>query len=365
MRKLYLLFGLYHLRLRLFWFVVLSFALALIATMITSRFVSDWLITLDQISNTLAAVLFFLLTATFLVFFILLFFVLTRPDIRFLQKTMHGISLMAAGDLNERVPAYRKDELGRLAAHINEMAAELQRQRQKERQGEMTRMELITGVSHDLRTPLTSMIGYIHLLKERGYRSEEEYDRYVEHTYNQAIRLQKRIDALFEYTRLTAPEAKAQFRRIRFNELLQQLLSEFQPLASEYGLTVASSLPEEELEVCLDPDKIVRALDNLLMNALKFSRRPGEIRINCRLTKDWLSVDIENDGEPLTKEQEERLFDRFYRGDSSRKLEDTGLGAGSGLGLAISKSIALLHGGDLTLNHERGHYRFRLELPRS
>ncbi len=101
------------------------------------------------------------------------------------------------------------------------------------------------------------------------------------------------------------------------------------------------------------------------MNALKFSRRPGEIRVNCSLIKDWLRIDIENEGEPLTTEQEERLFERFFRVDSSRSSGDAGLGSGSGLGLAVARSIARLHGGELALNHSQGRYRFRLELPRS
>ncbi|MBD3919991.1 HAMP domain-containing histidine kinase [Paenibacillus sp. PR3] len=280
-----------------------------------------------------------------------------------MQKTIHSISVIAAGNFEERASVDREDELGTVAVHINSMAERLQIQREKERRDERNRMELITGISHDLRTPLTSMIGYIHLLKDRSYRTETEYDRYVEHTYHQAIRLQKRIDSLFEYTRLTSPEAKLQLQQIYFKELLHQLLTEFQPIAAEHDLAVSWTLPDSETAALLDPDKMVRAIDNLLMNALKFSHRPGEIKVHCALINDSISIQIENDGEALSSEQEERLFDRFYRVDDSRASDNTLIGSGTGLGLAIAQSIARLHGGDLTLNHNQGHYRFCLEIP--
>lgn len=347
--------------------MVLSWLLALFPTLAAANLLLSWTATWDPeyYSIPAASLLGLLLLTVFLLSFALFFFLLTRREIRFLQKVVNILSVMAAGNLGERIPASRKDELGQVAIHINSMAEELEKQRHKERQNERNRMELITGVSHDLRTPLTSMIGYIHLLKDRGYRSDEEYNRYVEHTYTQALRLQKRIDDLFEYTRLTSPEAAVQLQRIFIGELLQQLLFEFQPLAKEYGLTIRYIPPGEEIEMEVDPEKIVRALDNLLMNALKFSRRPGEIDVNCAVEEDWLRIDVENEGVPLTSEEEERLFERFYRVDSSRTSGEPGLGTGSGLGLAISKSIAQMHGGKLTLNHTQGQYQFRLELPRT
>jgi len=363
MRKLSLYSGSYHLRLRLFWIVTLSVVIAIALTSFAANLISSWIMTLDQITTTLAFTMFTILSAIFLCSFILMFFILTRPYIRFLKAMMGGIARMAGGDLDERVPIVRKDELGQLAADINEMAAELKRQRKKEREDEISRMELITGVSHDLRTPLTSMIGYIQLLNERGYQSEEEFDKYIKHTYNQAIRLQKRIDILFEYTRLTSPVAKMQLQQIFIKKLLQQLLSEFQPLATEHGLTVEEHLPRDDFEVNMDPDKIVRALDNLLINALKFSHRPGVIRIKCYRMSNNVIIEIANKGDALTNEQEERLFDRFYRGEASRAIEESGLGAGTGLGLAIAKSIAQLHGGDLELIYKNGVYKFRLRLP--
>jgi len=363
MRKLFLFSGTYHLRLRLFWIITLCFVIAIVITSFAANLISNWITTLDQITTTLAFTMFIILSTVFLSTFIFMFFILTRPYIRFLKAMMSGIARMAGGDLDERVPNIRKDELGQLATHINEMAAELQRQRKKERQDEVSRMELITGVSHDLRTPLTSMIGYIQLLNERGYRSEEELDKYIKHTYNQAIRLQQRIDVLFEYTRLTSPDAKVQLQQIFIKKLLQQLLSEFQPLATEHGLRVEENLPRDDFEVNIDPDKIVRALDNLLINALKFSHRPGVIRVKCYRMSHTIIIEIANKGDTLTKEQEERLFDRFYRGESSRRMDDNGLGSGSGLGLAIAKSIAQLHGGDLELVYNNGVYKFKLQLP--
>ncbi|MFD1175803.1 sensor histidine kinase [Paenibacillus puldeungensis] len=359
-------FGSNNLRLRLFWIMLLSSLLGLVITFFTTGLIFNWMSTWDEKSRTIPAIITFAAIVPVTIFLLCFFFIfslLTRPIIRFLQETVSSISTMAAGDFEKRAPIYRKDELGQVAVHINAMAEKLQRQREREQQDERSRMELITGISHDLRTPLTSLIAYLHLLKDKGYRSDEEYARYVAHTYSQAIQLQKRIDALFEYTRLTSPEAEVNLKHINFRELIQQLLSEYQPIAEEYNLTLVSEFPNEDVLIWVDPDKIVRALENLLMNAIKYSHYPGEIRVQCSFSNVRLAIGIENEGEPLTREQEEHLFDRFYRVDASRASNNGGLGSGFGLGLAIAESIARLHGGDLTLSHVQGKYHFRLELP--
>ncbi|MBB6730579.1 HAMP domain-containing histidine kinase [Cohnella sp. CBP 2801] len=305
-----------------------------------------------------------LLTFSFL--FFLCFFLLTRRTVAYLLSLADGLEVIAGGDLRYRIPAPRADELGKIAENINSMAEKLERQIEKERRSEQAKMELITGISHDLRTPLTSIVGYLELLRNKAYRDDSEYERFVGNTYNRALQLKALIDDLFEYTRLTTREARLLKQRVDLRELLHQIESEFHPLAKESGISVVTALPPAPLFMELDPEKIRRAVDNLFMNALKFSVKPGVIRLSLETaavgSKRQAAIRVENDGEPIGPEQEERLFERFYKTDDSR-AKGSVFGGGSGLGLSIARSIARLHGGDVRLIHSDGHYDFRIELP--
>lgn len=307
----------------------------------------------------------FMSFGTFSLVFILTFFFLTRRTIGYLLRLSQGLEAIAGGDLGYRFPSVREDELGRIAGNINAMAEKLELQIEKERRSEQSKMELITGVSHDLRTPLTSMIGYLELLKGKAYRDESEYERFVGNAYNKVLQLKELIDDLFEYTRLTSHDAKLRLMTVDLNELLGQIETEFHPLARKRGISVETSFPRTPLPMEIDPDKIRRAIDNLLMNALKFSLKPGVIRISLAARegegRPMAEIRIENDGRPISREQEERLFERFYKADDSR--ESSSARGGAGLGLSIARSIARLHGGDIRLSHADGHYVFRIELP--
>jgi len=297
----------------------------------------------------------------FFVSFAAVFFWLTRSTIAHLRMLSEGLGRIAGGNLAYRIPAGRQDELGVVAEHINVMAGQLEQLIEKERQAEKAKMELITGVSHDLRTPLTSLIGYLELLKGKAFRDEGEYDRFVGNTHSKALQLKDLIDELFEYARLVQGPG-AEMRIVDLRKMLNQLLVEIEPLARSSGLSVIAELPEAPLFVRLDPEQVRRAVDNLLMNALKFSLQPGTIAVLLTQTAGRAVISVENEGEPITKEQEARLFERFYKTDESR-TNRSGIPGGAGLGLAIVRGIAELHGGRATVVHENGRFRFSVELP--
>ncbi|MFB9325815.1 ATP-binding protein [Paenibacillus aurantiacus] len=298
----------------------------------------------------------------FVLFFVITFYLLNYRKMRRFQQINAGLSELAKGNLSVRLNTHGKDELGFVARNINAMAEKLARQLQQERQTERAKMELITGVSHDLRTPLTSIIGYLDLLRSRAYRDEAEHDRFVQNTYNKTLQLKKLIDDLFDYTRLSSGDIRLDLRRVDMKALLGQLLTEYEPLALERGLTLRARLPEANVPVDVDPEKIVRAIDNLLMNALKFSIAPGEVGVTLMAEDKRIGIVVENEGEPITEEQERKLFERFYKADEAR----TGAANrdGSGLGLSIARQIATLHGGAITLKHTAGRFVFAIELNR-
>ncbi|MDG0809981.1 HAMP domain-containing sensor histidine kinase [Cohnella rhizosphaerae] len=302
--------------------------------------------------------------ALFAAGFLGVFYGLTNGSIRYLVRLEDSLNAMAGGDLDHRLTAERADELGRVAAHINAMAEQLETRIRTERQNEQAKLELITGISHDLRTPLTSMLGYLELLRGRAYRDERERERFLVNTHSKAIQLKSRIDDLFDYTRLSASEARLHPERIDLRELVRQLLAEFEPLAAEQGLSVAASLPAGGLELTLDPGLASRAIDNLLTNALKYADKPGVVRLRLAAADGRAVLEIANRGAPIGPEQEARLFERFYKADAARSPAPSAGGpAGAGLGLSIAREIARLHGGRLGLTYRDGDYRFALELP--
>lgn len=339
-------------RAQMVWAFVLSLALAtLVSNFVNFNFIrSDYYI----LKIPLALGSYFAL-------FLFFFYLFTRHIIKHFRIITDGLKLIASGDLNYRLPSDRQDELGMVARNINHMAEQLQNQLDRERQLEKSKMELITYVSHDLRTPLTSIIGYLNLLKTRTYRDQQEQERYIDNAFNKTQQLKKLIDDLFEYTRLTNGDVRLSVQTVDFGSLLEQMVIEFEPVAKEQGITITASLHEEPAVVCIDIEKIVRSIDNLLINALKFSFKPGEIKVRLIVREGQAILSIENAGEPISKEVEAQLFDRFYKVDSARN--DANRMSGSGLGLSIAQNIIELHDGRIWLRHDHGVYRFFIALP--
>ncbi|WP_438493527.1 sensor histidine kinase [Paenibacillus sp. IHBB 3054] len=301
------------------------------------------------------------LTPLYIFIFIFTFLVLTRGIVKDLITLERGLQIISEGDLSHRVSIDRQDELGRVAFNINRMTERLHQQILNEREIEKSKMEMITGISHDLRTPLTSIIGYIELLRTNSFQDKEEYTRFVQNTYNKAILLKKLLDDLFEYTRLTSVDSRLDLRRIDLFQLLDQLLFEFEPIAQENGVQIVKTIGDSPIIMVIDSEKIARAIDNLLMNALKYSLKPGTICIRMKTDYEQITIEVENKGTPLTQDQEEKLFDRFYKVDHSRSSE--GIQTGAGLGLSIARNIAELHRGTLMLNHVNNVFTFQLKLP--
>ena len=223
------------------------------------------------------------------------------------------------------------------------MAKEIGEKIQAERTAEKTKADLITNVSHDLRTPLTSVMGYIGLVIQERYKDEEEMKEYLNIAFSKAERLKLLIEDLFEYTKLNNSGISLSKTQVDLAEFLSQLIEELTPLLDEHKLTVYKKFEVERLIVAVDPSKMLRVFENLLTNAIKYSYKPGEILVGLYEKDNKAIIVFRNKGDHIPKEKTEKLFDRFYRVDESRNA-DTG---GSGLGLAISKNIVELHEGEI------------------
>ncbi|MCG7212949.1 sensor histidine kinase [Paenibacillus mucilaginosus] len=290
--------------------------------------------------------------------FIFLFYYLTQRKMRYIEELAGGLRIIATGNLDHRVIERSNDELGSLAKDMNQMVADLQHRIEEERRSERSKNELITNVSHDLRTPLTLIMGYLKLLHDRNYESPEQAAGYVGIAYSKAEKLRGLIEDLFEYTKYSSQEVPLYKKGVILNEVLEQLLEEYVTLSEEQQLTLIRSLPQERLPVRVDVEKIIRVFENLLGNAVKYSPKPGVISVGMAKDRGWAVVRISNKADALTRDQLEQLFDRFYRVDAARNSSS----GGTGLGLAIAKSIVESHGGSIWAESDQGDIHFYVKL---
>lgn len=291
-------------------------------------------------------------------FFIGLFFIITGKRVQYLQSIATTIMNMSKGDLKQRVPLIGEDELTVLAQNINFMAEELNNKIEIERELEKTKSELITNVSHDLRTPLTSILGYLNLIKDKRFSDENQLMEYSDIAYNKSVKLKKLIDELFEYTKLSGEGVKLNISLISLNELLEQLLEEFVPVFEENNLVIIKDIKKENIMLYADGEKIARVFENLLGNAIRYSYKPGEIKVGLYEEDEKVVFYISNKGNNIPKDELNKIFDRFYRVEKSRS-QSTG---GSGLGLAICKNIVKLHKGSICASSEGDTITFKVYL---
>ncbi len=297
------------------------------------------------------------LILTFIVF-IVSFVIITNRKMKYLDEIAYGLKIIASGNLDYRIKEKGDDEIRNIAYNINNMAKEIGEKIQAEREAEKAKADLITNVSHDLRTPLTSVMGYLGLVIDNRYKSEEEMHEYLNIAFSKAERLKLLIDDLFEYTKLNNDGVSLSKSNVNLSEFLSQLLEEFFPILDENNLTVYKKFENEKLIVSIDTLKMLRVFENILTNAIKYSYKPGEIIVALYEDNDYAIIVFRNKGDHIPKEKADKLFDRFYRTDESRN-SNTG---GSGLGLAISKNIVELHGGAIWAQSIGNNINFYIKL---
>ena len=296
---------------------------------------------------------------TSLLFFSGYVLLLSRRSLAYFRETLARIDGVARGDLETPLPVRSADELGELAQNVNRMVASLKSAREEEGRVEQSKRELLTSVSHDLRTPLTALIGYLALITQGRYRDDEELRRFAEIARRQALKLQELVERLFEFNRLTSGDIVPETEEIDLGELTSQLAEEMHPVFEAAGMCCRHVLPPGRVVVRGDGHLLMRLFENLLQNAARYGRRGGEIEVSVRAEGECAYAAVTNDGEPIPPEDLDRIFERLYRVDGSRSAS-TG---GSGLGLAIAKSIVDLHGGRISASSREGRTRFDVQLP--
>lgn len=294
-----------------------------------------------------------------LITFILCFYLITKRKMREIEEIALGLMEIAKGNLHYRIREKSQDEVGSLATNINYMAAELFEMIERQRQTEKLKDELITNVSHDLRTPLTSIMGYLRLVKDQQYKNQSQLNEYVDIAYGKSEQLKKLVEDLFDFTRFTHRGVQLKKERVSLNQMIRQLIDEFDPIAKENEVTFNTDLPKIPIMLEVDPNQMVRALENILTNAIKYSTPPGNIEVKLIKNKQTVEISVSNPCESLSKDEVMRLFDRFYRVDPSRSSQKSG----AGLGLAITKSIIELHHGTIQADYKNRIIQLTIRLP--
>ncbi|WHP43710.1 HAMP domain-containing sensor histidine kinase [Lysinibacillus boronitolerans] len=291
--------------------------------------------------------------------FIVSFFSITKRKMNQIEALAEGVMEIAKGNLAFRIEKKGQDEIASLTDNVNQMAEEIMTSIEMERKIEQQKNELITNVSHDLRTPLTSIMGYLRLLREEKYETKEQYDEYLKIAFSKSEQLKNLIDDLFEYTKLTNDKNTLMRQQVCVNELLAQLMEELVPLAEEKQRIFIKHFPENRIFAALDSEKIVRVFDNLLINAINYGTAEGKIMVSLEGQANHVRICVANQSDAFTSVELASLFERFYKKDQSR----TNVTEGSGLGLAIAKSIVELHGGTIHAKYKNETLYFIITLP--
>lgn len=250
------------------------------------------------------------------------------------------------------------EELKPLGEKIKELKRTTEANEQARRFAEQQKNDLIVYLAHDLKTPLTSVIGYLSLLEEAPELPPEHRAKYTGIALEKAYRLEQLINEFFEITRLNLQSVPLQKSNINLSVLLLQLVSEFYPMSEAKGMKISCNIPSD-IRIYGDADKLARVFDNLLRNAVSYGYANTPVDIAAIKDKGHAVIRIRNQSDEIPKEKLEHIFDKFVRLDSSRHSE-TG---GAGLGLAIAKQITELHGGKISVTSKDCHTDFIVSFP--
>lgn len=299
------------------------------------------LLTLIQNSDIMIVMGYVLLG---IIIFSVTFFLLQEKSVDYISRISEAMENISQGDLNTFVEVVGDDEFSSMAENLNKMVEDIRNLMDKERESERTKNELITNVAHDLRTPLTSIIGYLELLSAQSGLTPERQKKYIDIAYGKARRLEKLIGDLFGFTKLNYGKIAMNITRVDIIKLLSQLLEEAYPSFTDKNLSyeLQSNVPAKVISA--DGNLLARLFDNLINNAIKYGADGKRVLVKVHAGQELVQVSVTNYGYVIPPEELPLIFNKFYRVEHSRS-SSTG---GTGLGLAIVQNIVEMHGGEIT-----------------
>jgi signal transduction histidine kinase len=276
-----------------------------------------------------------------------------------IQELSGAATRLASGDLTTRVGQHGADEIGQLAAAFDNMAERLEQAFARERALETSRRELITAVSHDLRTPLATTRAMVEALADQVVTDPQDVQRYLKLILQETQHLSRLIDDLFELSQIDSGALRLDCVALDLSELASETLAAYQVPAAERRIRLEECGTEPAL-VQADPERLQRVLRNLLDNALRHTPAGGLVRACTAVEESSVLLSVDDTGPGLPAEDLERIFDRFYRAEPSRQRES----GGAGLGLAIARGLVRAHHGRIWAEPSSlGGVSVRISLP--
>jgi signal transduction histidine kinase len=291
--------------------------------------------------------------------FIIYFIIFSYKKVKTFIDIFETVEDMASGNLNRTINIKSKDLMGQLANNMNQIVFKLNKSIEEERRAEQTKNDLITNVSHDLRTPLTSIIGYLGLIDDDKYKDEVQMRHYVNIAYEKSKGLNVLINDLFELTKMRNKGVKLDKSIVNLGELLGQLVAQFELQFKNSKMESRLYLSNDKLMLDVDPIKLVRAFENLITNAIHYGKEGKYVDIVTIKEEDTVVIQFINYGEPIPVVDLHHIFERFYRVEKSRSLQS----GGSGLGLSITKHIIELHNGTISVDSNYDRTVFEVRIP--
>jgi len=249
-------------------------------------------------------------------------------------------------------------ELTAIEKKINHIKHTLEQRKLAAELSEQRKNDLVVYLAHDLKTPLTSVIGYLTLLRDENKISEELREKYLSISLEKAEHLEDLINEFFEITRFNLSNITLEYSRVNLTRMLEQLTYEFKPMFLEKNLKCELEIAPDTMIKC-DVNKMQRVFDNLLRNAVNYSFDDSMIHITVKQNGENLCIQFTNCGNTIPKEKLVRIFEQFYRLDVARSSRS----GGAGLGLAVAKEIVELHNGTITAKSENEQIEFTVTLP--
>lgn len=319
-----------------------------------TRYSDSFLLQLTEM-NTLMVLLYVILG---IAVFTVTLMALLEKTLRYIGRISSAIQNISEGDLNTLVEVTGDDEFSAMAVNLNKMVEDIRNLMDKEREAERTKNELITNVAHDLRTPLTSIIGYLELLSGKVEIPAEMQKKYIDIAYAKSKRLEKLIEDLFGFTKMNYGKMSMHVGKVDIVKLLSQLLEEFYPSFADKNLSyeLQSNVPAKVITA--DGNLLARLFDNLINNAIKYGADGKRVLVKLQSSDSVVTVSVTNYGYVIPPDELPLIFNKFYRVEQSRSTH-TG---GTGLGLAIAKNIVDMHGGTIQVTSDLNGTVFTVKL---
>lgn len=316
----------------------------------------------DMMAQTQGALLFSILAILYIIaligIFVLSFQLMVKRKIKYLEYITAEVKKMEVQGFGKELAVKSDDELSVLSQSISRMSITLKDKIDEQNRQNEERLQLIADISHDLRTPLTSVIGYSELIHEKILTDPEKCNEYIEVVNRRLADLNTMVDQLFEYTKLNQADYQLSKNPVDLNGLFYYIDSEYSRIYRNNNLSWKLDVEDRQMTANIDSEKFIRAMENLLSNAKKYAAKGSEVIMSVKEQDGQVLIDLSNEIENPENLDENKLFDRFYKSDEARSET-----SGTGLGLPIVRKIIELHGGHVGVKKTGNRIEFSVVIP--